>query len=350
MNIMRESIFHSAIRSFFNTLLGMVGVVIGLLVLAIFFLFSSKPYNIQDQTTITILPDEKGVTAPLGDRSPVILQIDITQEIGTENLMATDIYTVLNASREGMFSDGRVKALFLNIDSPGGAAMDADDIYRAIMSYKAKYQVPVHAFVKGLCASGAYYIACASDRIGTSPSSIIGSVGVISGPNFNYVGLMDRYGVKAKVMTEGLNKAPFLPFIKWPEGEEAKKAEEPLRMITRHYYETFVDIVTKARPAISKTALMNDYGANVYIAEKAKELGYIDSFDTTREEALAALARIAGIDENTSYQCVSLAKVKSLQDVLFQSKFALVKGTPLEAFFPAPKQPTYARFFYLLEL
>lgn len=350
MNIMRESIFCSAIRSFFNAFLGMAGVVAGLFLLALLFVFASKPYNIQDQTNMTILPDGNGSSAPLGAHSPVILQIDIKGEIGSDQLTSDQIFTILNSSREGALHSDRVKAIFLNIDSPGGTVMDADDIYRALVAYKEKYHVPIHAYVSGFCASGAFYIACAAEKISTTPTSIVGSVGVITGPQFNFFGLMDQYGVKAKVITQGVNKAPFLPFIKWPEGEEAKKAEEPMLQLTEYYYLRFVDIVTRARPEMSKKTLMDEYGATIFVAEKAKEYGYIDEANATRESALQALALAAGIDANTPYQCISLSTIKPLFDNVFQSKLSLFKGTQIEELLTTTKKTHYHRFFYLPEL
>ena len=68
--------------------------------------------------------------------------------------------------------------------APGGAADDSVGIYRALCEYKKKYNVPIYAFVDGLCASGGMYIACAADKIYATPSSVIGSVGVIMGPLF----------------------------------------------------------------------------------------------------------------------------------------------------------------------
>ena len=127
--------------------------------------------------------------------APVILKIDIDGVIGIGDLTYKKIQNSLLDSREGLLAPNRVKALLLYIDSPGGSADDADDIYRAILSYKKKYQVPVYAFVDGMCASGGMYIACAADRIFSTPTSVIGSVGVLLGPTFNFSGLMERYGV-----------------------------------------------------------------------------------------------------------------------------------------------------------
>jgi len=341
MNLIRESLFYSAMRSFLKTLMAVIGFAIASFVILIAFSMFSSPYRIQDLTNVTILPDENGSSAVLANNSPVILQIDITDEIGNQNLNFDIVSTILHSSREGLFAHDRVKAILLNINSPGGTVTDSDNIYRALLAYKAKHNVPVYAYVQGLCASGAYYISCAADKVSATPTSIVGSVGVILGPQFNFANFMDRYGVKAKIISEGINKAPFLPFIKWPEGEEAKKAEQPIRDLTAFYYQRFVSIVTKARPMLSEKELINNYGANIFAAETAKNYGYIDEADSTREEVLKELAKGAGIEG--PYQCVSMSLVQPFFADVLQGKFSLMKMLLPD------HRPPYHRYLYLME-
>ena len=115
--------------------------------------------------------------------------------IGLGDLTYKKIQSSLLDSREGLLAQNRVSAASLYRFSRRNAD-DADDIYRAILSYKKKYQVPVYAFVDGMCASGGMYIACAADRIFSTPTSVIGSVSIMLGPTFNFSGLMERYGVR----------------------------------------------------------------------------------------------------------------------------------------------------------
>lgn len=62
------------------------------------------------------------------------------------------------------------------INTPGGTVVDADGIYRALLEYKTKYDVPIYAYIDGLCASGGMYVALAADKIFASDVSLIGSV------------------------------------------------------------------------------------------------------------------------------------------------------------------------------
>jgi len=78
---------------------------------------------------------------------------------------------------EKFFKNNAVKALLLEIDSPGGAAGSAQALFNEIMQLKTEYKKPVVVLSYNLCTSAAYYVACASDYIITSPSALIGGIG-----------------------------------------------------------------------------------------------------------------------------------------------------------------------------
>ena len=92
---------------------------------------------------------------------------------------------MLTESREGTFKDDRVKAILLDINSPGEHGHYANGMYRALKEYKQKYKVPIIAYVDGLCASGGMYVAAAADEVYASDVSLIGSIGVITPSFFN---------------------------------------------------------------------------------------------------------------------------------------------------------------------
>ena len=190
MNVTRESIFISAFRTFCNSLAGMFGILAGLIIIAVLFIFASKPAMVSDKTTMIIAADADGNRSLLPDSSPAILRINIHGEIGTRDLNAKLLQTQLLDSREGALKHNRVKGILLHINSPGGTVDDANNMYMSLVAYKEKYKVPIYAYVDGMCASGAMYIACSADKILSNPTGIVGSVGVIMGPNFNVLGLM----------------------------------------------------------------------------------------------------------------------------------------------------------------
>ena len=319
MQIARESIFVSAIRSLINAFFAMVGILIGVVLLLVLSTFGTKGGDFGDpgKTKIVIAPDANGSREHLPSTSPVILKMRIHGMIGTDKLNADSVEAALLTSQEGSLSN-RVKAILLDIDSPGGDAADSDAIYTLLKNYKKKHDIPVYAAVSSLCASGGMMIACAADEIYSVQSGIIGSVGVRSGPFFNYVGLMDKVGIEAKTITAGKDKDFLNPTRKWGPDEGASIAA-----IGKYDYKHFVDTVVANRPRLDRDKLVNVYGADVFDPEKAKEYGYIDEIGTPTEalEALVAKAKIEG-----DYQVVEIHHYPSIAAQLFETSMSLFSG------------------------
>ena len=321
MNISRESIFVSAIRSFCSSLSAIIGIVIGLLVVGFLFLITTKPDQITDKTTPMIAADADGNRKMLPSSTPVILRINVHGVIGLKDFNAKTVRSQLLDSQQGMLKGNRVKGVFLHINTPGGAADDSYEIYSMLKEYKEKYKVPVYAYVNGLCASGGMMIACAADKILSSPIGIIGSVGVIMGPNFNVSGLMEKYGVSQTTLTRGKDKDMLSPYRPLRPGED-----ECLQQLISYDYNMFVNIVTSARPRIEKNALINTYGAQVFAPPKAEELGYIDSSNSSYNLALSNLVTEAGIKKEEAYQVVELRVVLPVLSSLIEGKSPLFSG------------------------
>lgn len=321
MKISDESIFASTFRSFFKGIFGMIGIALGMIPFLIILgmVFSDDDTDLPTTTKKEMVPNADGTRKPLAASGPVILKINVTGVIGDPKLNQESIAKILQESREGDFKDNRVKALVLYINSPGGTVFDSDSIYRAIKEYKERYKIPVYAYVDGLCASGAVYIASAADHVSASGTSIIGSVGVILQPFFNFSDLMEKHGVKAKTITAGKGKDMMNATRPWVEGEEKNFVD-----ITTSLYDRFIDIVVSARKGINKDALVKDYGAGVFSAALAQQHGYIDEIEESFSQFLQKVVEEAKIDKDT-YQVVELQKKYWIQD-LFGSE-----ETPLGA-------------------
>lgn len=301
---MRESIFSSSVRSFFIGLFGMAGIVFGLILgfSLLSAITGSSDSDIDTDYSTEILPNASGVRKKLSNDAPVILQMNINGVIGADDLDMKNFRQQLVESREGSLANDRVKALLLNIQTPGGTVVDSDGIYRAIKTYKEQYKVPVYAFVDGLCASGGMYVACAADKIFATDTSIIGSVGVVTPPFMNVSQLMDKFGVQSLTLTAGKDKDSMNPFRPWLPGES-----ENFQQLIDYYYNDFVNIVTHNRPNLSKEKLTKDYGAKIYPAKIAQEYGYIDESGISLRETLKRLAQEIGIQDDY-YQVVTLSK------------------------------------------
>ena len=346
MSFHRESIFLLAIRSLCNSL----GVVLGAFVAVFIVIFTlstlSPPTLLPEKSNVTIAPDAEGNQELLHPASPAILRIDIRGVIGMENLKTENIQNILIDSRTDFLKRDRVKAIFLYVDTPGGTADAAAGIYQALLDYKHKYKTPIYAFVDGMCASGGMYISSAADKIYTTPSSVIGSVGVLLGPTFNISTLMDKVGVQSKAITQGKDKDMMSPFRPWKEGED-----KCLIDITKAMYDQFVEVVTTGRKDLSKEKLVEVYGAQVFDAATAKELGYTDGANFNYYQVVKSLALAAEIPEGTEYQVVELSKPRSFFSELAQNKFSLLSGKVHHTFQIAPYMSSElsGKFLYLYQ-
>jgi protease IV len=334
MQFTRESIFVSTIRSLCTAFGAILGVVIAIALAIVALLSINGPSLLPPMSEPKISPDAEGNRHMLPLSSPAILRINLHGIIGAGKLTATDIENILLDSREGILAHDRLKGVFLHIDTPGGIAYDSDIIYQLILEYKNKFKVPVYAFVDGLCASGGMLVSCACDKIFATSSSVIGSVGVILGPNFNFSKLMDIVGIQSLTLSEGKDKDMLNPYRPWQPGED-----ESLRVIIASQYDQFVDTVIKARPQMDKSQLVNVYGAQVYLAPKAQELGYIDDGNSQYNDALSALASAAGIEKDEPYQVIELSTPHSLFDELSSFSSSLFKGKITHTFELSPLLP-----------
>lgn len=326
---MRESIFYASLRTFFVTLFGVIGVVIGLLLVGLLIGLVSSTTEMPPEITYTytpeILPNAKGERKSLSSDAPVILRLNIDGVIGLESLTKENIEKQLVESREGSFAENRVKAILLRINTPGGTVVDADGIYRAIKAYKEAYKIPVYAYVDGLCASGGMYVASSADVVYASDVSLIGSVGVITAPQFNVTQLMEKVGVQSMTISDGIGKDSMNPFRPWKKGEE-----DNIKAAINFYYKEFVDLVTSNRPHLDKTKLVDEYGANIYPAPQAQQYGYIDISGASYDQALKALAEKIGIDDEY-YQVIELDHKSWLSD-LMKGQFDLFQGKVTHTF------------------
>ncbi|MBV9314258.1 MAG: S49 family peptidase [Pseudonocardia sp.] len=110
------------------------------------------------------------------------------------------------------FTTDRLVAVALQINSPGGAPTQSALVADRIRGLAGERGVPVLAFCEDVAASGGYWLACAADEIYAHPTSLVGSIGVISG-GFGLAGLLERLGVERRIYTAGSHKSRLDPFL-----------------------------------------------------------------------------------------------------------------------------------------
>ena len=146
---------------------------------------------------------------------PVVAVLRLSGVIGQignpirQGLTAVD----LMRSIERAFSLPKLRAVALQVNSPGGSPVQSSLIFKRIRAMAEEKEIPVFAFAEDVAASGGYMLACAADEIYADESSVVGSIGVISS-GFGFVELLEKLGVERRVHTEGKNKSMLDPFQK----------------------------------------------------------------------------------------------------------------------------------------
>lgn len=316
----KESIFTHSLRAFSVAASSVLGVIVGCIIF--FFLFAWFLKTVEKDTfssSVKLLPDADGNRKQLAAEAPILLEIQMKGQVGKDSLSASKVETILLKSREEDFKNNRVKGILLVMNSPGGDANDSDIIYRDLLEYKKRYQVPIYTYVDGLCASGGFYIACATDKIYASDVSLIGSVGVLSWPPFfNVTDVLKKIGVTTLTLSEGKDKDQLSPFRPWKVDEDKNYKE-----MIGFFYTHFVDIVCKNRPKITKEQLVEQFGAKIFPAPEALENGYIDAYGVEKSQVIRDLSIAAGLKPEDKYQVVTFESKQWLKKLIEEKPFIL---------------------------
>ncbi|MGB3897901.1 MAG: S49 family peptidase [Mesorhizobium sp.] len=166
-------------------------------------------------------------------------------------------------------------AVAISVNSPGGSPVQSRLIYKRIRDLAAEKNKRVFVFTEDVAASGGYMIALAGDEIIADPSSIVGSIGVVSA-SFGFPELLKKVGIERRVHTAGRNKAVLDPFR--PEKEEDI---ERLKALQLEVHETFIDMVKERRGH----KLKDDpdlFTGLFWTGKKGLELGLVDALGDMR--------------------------------------------------------------------
>ena len=181
----------------------------------------------------------------------------------------------INKQLRRAFEEKTAKGVILQINSPGGSAVESNRIFREIRRLRKKYEdKQIYTVVDDLCASGGYFIAAASDKIYVDESSLVGSIGVIFS-SFGFTGALEKLGVERRVITAGRNKNMLDPFLpKNPEDQE--RIKEILAVIQ----ETFINAVRQGRGE-RLSADDEIFSGAVFDGKKSIRLGLSDGIGDT---------------------------------------------------------------------
>jgi protease-4 len=183
-------------------------------------------------------------------------------------------------------ADPDVKAVVLRIDSPGGDVTTSDILYHELVRFKQRRKIPVVAAFMGVAASGGYYLAGGADSIVAHPTTITGSIGVIS-MHVSLAGLMEKIGVKVEALKSGPRKDIGSPFREL--GEDDRKI---LQALIDQFYARFVEVVVAGRTGgLTAAALKALADGRVYTARQALETKLVDRIGYLEDAINEAMTR-----------------------------------------------------------
>ncbi|MFH1391497.1 MAG: signal peptide peptidase SppA [Candidatus Diapherotrites archaeon] len=213
------------------------------------------------------------------------LKGEITNSTGSfsADLSADEIVQMLDDAD----NDSSIGAILIDIDSPGGGVVPSKQIVYKVRSVKK----PVYSYINSSGASGAYYVASATDYIMADEDSITGSIGVIS-MILNFEKLFDDLGIGVTVLKEGEFKAIGSPFKELSEDEESI-----LQSILIQIYEGFKEDVLEFRgDKLTRSQLDSVADGRILSGRQAFQKNLVDEL-LTKEQAVDRAAELAGIKE-----------------------------------------------------
>ncbi len=177
-------------------------------------------------------------------------------------------------------NDDRIKAVLLEINSPGGTITASDLLYHEISSFKERTGKKIAVSMMDIATSGAYYVSLPADIITAHPTTVTGSVGVLF-LQPKIAGLMEKIGLSVDVKKFGKNKDMGTPFR-----ESSEEEQRLLQKLVDDMGERFIRLVQKHRKP-DQHALTEISTARIFLADEALKLGLVDKIcylsDAVRE-------------------------------------------------------------------
>ncbi len=221
----------------------------------------------------------------------VISHVSRKNSLGIEEKSVTE---KLIDDFEYYMKDNNVKAIVLQVDSPGGALTSCEEALKYLQELKKKYPKPIVASFRSMAASGGYYISMIADKIYANESTLTGSIGVIS-QFVNVSNLMDKYGIKMYTIKSGKNKDSLSPFREPREDELAYWQD-----MTYEFVAQFTNVVESARGDKIKGNREDLFDGRVFSGKRALEVGLIDNIGTL-QDAIKDAAQMADIKDEEPY-------------------------------------------------
>src|SRR6476646_7967088 len=215
----------------------------------------------------------------LFNRGPIVPVLRFSGPIG----MATPLRPGLGLASvagpiERAFSASKLPTVAIVVNSPGGSPVQSHLIFSRVRQLAQEKKKRVYVFCEDVAASGGYFLALAGDEIYADPSSIVGSIGVISA-GFGLDKFIDRFGIERRVHTAGKDKGALDPFR--PERPEDVAL---LKELQRDVHEVFMNAVKERRGGKLSGSAEDLFSGSFWSAVRARELGLIDGIADLRSK------------------------------------------------------------------
>jgi protease-4 len=175
---------------------------------------------------------------------------------------------------QSAYKNTGTRAVILRVNSPGGSAVQAGQIYDEVRRLRRAYpDKPLYAVVDEVAASGGYYVASAAERIYVDKASLVGSIGVIM-DGFGFVGAMEKLGIERRLITAGANKALLDPFSPVDPGQR-----DAIQANLDEVHQQFIAAVKDGRGDRLK-ATPELFSGLVWNGKRAVEIGLADELGT----------------------------------------------------------------------
>ena len=214
-----------------------------------------------------------------------------------------------------------LKGVVLRVNSPGGSALGAEMIYKAL----SDIQVPIYVSMGSTAASGGYYISMSGDKIFADKSTITGSIGVVSIlPKVNKGA--EKYGVNSSSINKGKYSDVYDPFTPLDDDSRNKITQS----MTETYKEFKSRVITNRK--ISDAKLETLAQGRIWLGEEAKSNGLVDEIGSL-DDTIKALAKTLNL---TSYEVIDVYSNESFNDLI--SRFLGRFGASISASASAPAE------------
>lgn len=230
----------------------------------------------------------------LGDETQTVAIIEVNGIITNQSItdiwgeespsMAEEILQKITAAE----NDDDVKAILLQVNSPGGEALASKIIHNRLNDFKSSGKTLV-VQMQDVAASGGYLISVAADEIVASNITTTGSIGVmVTGTDFT--GLYEKLGIKEYTVVNSEGDLKILQGI----DDENSESHKILQSILDDVYDDFVDVVASGRN-MSKSEVTRYADGRIYSGKQAKEIGLVDTLGEF-ETAKQSVSTLAGLD------------------------------------------------------